>query len=80
LITSEQVRAARALLKWTAEYLSNSAGVGHATVKRIEAGFGVPSTHARTLEAIQNILEKNGVEFIGTPDNCPGVRLRQKKE
>jgi transcriptional regulator with XRE-family HTH domain len=63
------------LLKWSAEQLSCISGVGHATVKRIEAGFGVPSAHARTLEAIQKTLENHGIEFIGSTGNSPGVRL-----
>jgi len=37
---------------------------------------GVPSGNARSIEAIQKALEQGGVEFIGTPDKQPGVRLK----
>jgi hypothetical protein len=30
----------------------------------------------KTVVAIKNALEKAGIEFIGTPDDKPGVRLR----
>jgi len=36
---------------------------------------GVPSAQVRTLIAIKEALETAGVEFIGTPENAPGVRL-----
>ena len=29
-----------------------------------------------TLVSLQKALEEGGVEFIGTPDHQPGVRLR----
>jgi hypothetical protein len=29
-----------------------------------------------TIVSIQNTLEEGGVEFIGTPDHQPGVRLK----
>jgi hypothetical protein len=38
---------------------------------------GVPSGHIKTLLAIKAALEVAGVEFIGTPDDRPGVRLAQ---
>jgi len=30
----------------------------------------------KTVVAIKTALEKAGIEFIGTPDDKPGVRLR----
>jgi transcriptional regulator with XRE-family HTH domain len=76
LITSEQIRAARALLRITVAELSNSAGIGVATIKRLEAASGLPPAHARTLDALRKTFEGAGVEFIGTPEDAPGVRLR----
>lgn len=75
VITTEQIRAARALLRLTVADLSVQAGVGVATIKRLEAVDGIPPAHARTLDALQKALEAAGVEFIGSPDNAPGVRL-----
>ena len=76
MITSEQIRAARGLIQWSAAELSKRSEVGYATIKRIEAMSGVPNGQMRTLAAIQAALESVGVEFIGTPDDGPGVRLR----
>jgi DNA-binding Xre family transcriptional regulator len=76
LITSGQIRAARALLRWSSADLSEQSGVGTATIKRMEVMDGVPSGQVRTLLAIKEALEAAGVEFIGAPDNAPGVRLR----
>lgn len=76
MITSEQIRAARQLLKITATELADKSGVGVATIRRFELMTGVPSGNARSIEAIQKALELAGVEFIGTPDHQPGVRLK----
>ena len=76
LITSDQIRAARALLKWSAEDLANEAGVGIATVRRFELDKGVPSGQVRILGALKAALEVGGVEFVGTPEDRPGVRFK----
>ena len=49
--------------------------MGNATIKRLEVMEGVPSGQVRTLMAIKRALEAAGVEFIGVPDDRPGVRL-----
>ncbi len=76
MISTEQVRAARALLRWRAQDLADASGVGVATIRRMEVLDGVPSGQIRSLAAIQSALEAAGVEFIGTPDDRPGVRLK----
>ena len=76
MITSEQIRAARQLIRVTADQLAKSSGVGLATIRRFELMVGVPSGNARLLDAIQRSLEESGVEFVGTPDDRPGVRLK----
>ena len=78
MIISEQIRAARQLLRITADDLANLSGVGVATIRRYELMSGVPSGNARSVEAIQLALEAGGVEFIGTPEDRPGVRLTKK--
>ena len=79
MISTGQVRAARALLRWTAEDLANAAEVGVATIRRMEVLDGVPAGNVKTLVAIQQALEDAGIEFIGNPDDGPGVRLRRGK-
>lgn len=76
MITSEQIKAARQMLRITADELAASSGVGVATIRRFELMFGVPSGNARSLESIQLALENAGIEFIGTPEDRPGVRLK----
>ena len=76
MITSEQIRAARQLIRITADQLAKSSGVGLATIRRFELMTGVPSGNARLVESIQRSLEESGIEFIGTPDDRPGVRLK----
>ena len=79
MITSDQIRAARALLRWSGKDLAEKTGLGFSTLMRLEVLDGVPSAQAKTLETIQRAFEKAGVEFIGSPDDNPGVRLLSKK-
>ncbi len=73
------MRAARALLRWSAADLSERSSVGTATIQRMEVMDGVPAGNVKTLIAIQQALEDAGIEFIGSPDDGPGVRLRSGK-
>ena len=76
MITSSQLRAARALLKITAIDLASISGIGISTIKRFELSDGVPSGNIKTIDSLKKALEKAGIEFIGTPDDRPGVRLK----
>ena len=78
MISTAQVRAARALLRWRAQDLADASGIGVATIRRMEVLDGVPSGQIRSLTAIQSALEAAGVEFVGTPTENPGVRLKTK--
>lgn len=78
MITSDQIRAARSLLRWTGKQLAEKSGVGFSTLMRLETEEGVPNAQAKTLEALRKAFEDAGVEFIGTPDQGAGVRWRVK--
>jgi transcriptional regulator with XRE-family HTH domain len=78
MITSCQIRAARALINWSALELAEKSNVGVATVRRMELAISVPSSNAQTLELIRKTLELQGIEFIGSPDDRPGVRLNKQ--
>ena len=78
MITSAQIRAGRALLRWSAQDLADRSTVGVATIRRLEIDEGIPSSNARTLDALKKALEAAGVEFIGTPEQGPGVRLHHR--
>lgn len=78
LITGSQMRAARALVRWTVEDLAKAAKVGVMTVRRAESSDGPPSMLANNLAAIRSALEGAGVEFIDQNGMGPGVRLRDR--
>ena len=80
MITSDQIRAARALIRWSAADLASASGIGSATIKRMEVMEGIPSGNVKTLQALKAALESAGVEFVGTPDDRPGVRLATNKK
>ena len=80
MISSAQIRAARALLRWSAAELAEISGIGVATIRRLELVDGVPSSNARTLVALQQALEAAGIEFIGSPEDAPGVRRRYPQQ
>ncbi len=75
MISSGQIRAARAMLRWSADDLANASGVGVATIRRIELAEGLPSSNVKTIEQIRRTLEIAGIVFVGTHADSPGVRL-----
>ncbi len=75
MISSDQIKAARALLGWTANTLAERSGLGISTVKRIELANGIPNGTVKTLYTLQKTLEDAGVEFTGTDQHKPGVCL-----
>ena len=77
MITAEQIRAARAAVGWSAEELASAAGIVRRTIVTIEGREGVPSSNAQTLHRIRGALEAAGIEFIGAPDDAPGIRIHQ---
>ena len=79
MITSAQIRSARAMLDWSREELSNQAGVGISALMRLESANGVPSGNIKTFESVQKAFEKAGIEFIGSPEDGAGVRWKSKK-
>ena len=75
MLTGAQIRAARAALGWNAEKLAEASGVSSKTIRRIEASEHMPSGTASTQLALQSCLEDAGIEFIGSPDDRPGIRI-----
>jgi transcriptional regulator with XRE-family HTH domain len=75
MICGAQIRAARALVNWSAAELAKRSGVTRFTIQRLEQHDAVPPSRSQTLEEIQRAFESAGVEFIGSPDDAPGVRL-----
>ncbi len=79
MISSAQLRAGRALLRWSASDLSRESGVGTATIQRMEVMEGIPKGNVKTLVSLKEALETAGVVFVGTPDNNPGVCLINRR-
>lgn len=78
-ITGAQVRAARALIRWSAADLASAAKLGLMTIRRAEALDGAISVTAANAAAIRTALEAAGVEFIPENGSGPGVRLRKDR-
>ncbi|WP_281026227.1 helix-turn-helix transcriptional regulator [Rhizobium sp. BK376] len=76
MISGDQVRMARAALKWGVRDLAKRAAVTAATVTRIEAGR---PGHAATIQAIQAAFERAGIEFIQENGAGAGVRFAKPK-
>jgi hypothetical protein len=78
-LTSAQIRAARALLRWTAIDLAAASKVGVATIRRVEVLDGeIPVTLANEA-AIRRALEAAGIEFIEENGTGEGVRFRRPR-
>ncbi len=77
LVTSEQLRAGRAMTRMRQEELSAAAEVGIATIRRLEAGDGPLAAHLATVRQLQRALEAAGVIF--TDGDEPGVRLKNRE-
>ncbi len=64
MLTSEQIRAGRAILRWSARELAERAKLSLNTIQRIEALDGVPSAHTRTLHAVAKTFDDHGIDFV----------------
>ena len=78
LLSSAQIRAARALLRWSAADLARELALGVNTIRRAEAAEEGSSLTAANELAIRRALEAAGVVFIDENGGGPGVRLRER--
>ena len=77
-LTSAQLRAARALIRWSAEDLARESTLGIATIRRAELRDSATKLTAANDLAVRRALEAAGVEFIDESENGgSGVRLRK---
>jgi predicted transcriptional regulator len=81
VITSFQMRAARALLGIDQKTLAELAGVSLPTIQRMEASTGNVRGVVETLMRVVEAFERAGVELIGeqarSESGGRGVRLRE---
>jgi transcriptional regulator with XRE-family HTH domain len=79
-MTGEQLRAARAMVRWEQTELAQRANVSVKTIKRLEAVSG--PLDARSNWSIQNALELAGIEFLDADDyrsRGDGVRFHKDR-
>lgn len=76
IILPVQCRMARAALGKGVRELASAAKVSPDTVARFERGEELKE---RTVEAIQRVLEDEGIQFIEENGGGPGVRLRKRQ-
>jgi transcriptional regulator with XRE-family HTH domain len=74
-VTSAQLRMARAALNWTVRDLAEATGLHRNTITNIE--ISRYAGDQKSLERIEAVLRKAGVEFIDENGGGPGVRLRK---
>ena len=79
MLTSHQLRAARAILGWTAKELAELAGIHITTVQRLEGANGLIGGNAATQEKIIGTLEASGIEFLSY-NGRQGVVLRDPEQ
>ena len=81
MITSQQMRAARALLGIDQRQLAELAGLSLPTIQRMEASNGQVRGVVDTLVKVIGALEGNGIELLGEYSSSAGtgrgVRLRE---
>jgi hypothetical protein len=76
-LSSAQIWAARALLRWSAADLARDAALGANTIRRAEVAEEETSLTTANELAIRRTLEAAGVEFIEENGSGRGVHLRK---
>jgi transcriptional regulator with XRE-family HTH domain len=75
MLTADQLRAARAILKWRREDLAKASGVPAVTIQSFEGGA---DSKISTVSKLRAACERAGVIFIDAGDGMgPGLRLRE---
>ena len=78
-LTSPQIRAARSLIRWSAEDLARETALSVATIRRAELAEDETSMTTANGMAVRDALESAGVEFIDENGGGPGLRLRKRQ-
>ena len=78
MISVEQIKAARMLLRLSVFELADLAGVSSSTIKRLESSTDDTMPRSETVLRVQSALEIQGIEFLGSADDSPGVRLHRR--
>ena len=79
LLWGSQIRAARSLLRWTAEDLARESALGVNTIRRAEAAEHETRLTVANELAVRRALETAGIEFIEDNGGGKGVRFRKSR-
>jgi transcriptional regulator with XRE-family HTH domain len=77
MLTGEQLKAARALVRMEMKAVAEAAGLSFDTVKRLEMFRGPISANTNTEAALRRAFRDVGVIFIDENGEGYGVRLRK---
>ncbi len=78
MLTADQIRAARAMLRWSARELAVRSSVHLTTIQRMEGQHDVLRGRIATLQKVQAALEAAGVEFTELKRGGAGVSYKLK--
>ena len=75
IVHFSQIKMARSALGWSTQKLSEESEVSSRTLNRMETSGGFSAATKANLSMVQKTFEEAGIEFIGSADEGPGVRL-----
>jgi transcriptional regulator with XRE-family HTH domain len=79
-VTIEQIKAARALLRWSQTDLARASGISEESVKRLEADISSLGGRSSTIEKLVAAFEKSGVIFDEAGQRgSPNVYLQERR-
>ena len=77
MITSSQIKAARAMTGLTVRALAEHSEIAFSTLVRLEsAGNEITSGQVETLKRLMAAFDTLNIEFNGTPESGAGVRWK----
>ena len=75
IVHFSQIKMARSALGWSTQKLSEESEVSSRTLNRMETSEGFSAATKANLSMVQRTFEEAGIEFIGSANEGPGVRL-----
>ena len=80
MVTTRQVKAARALLGWSQADLAKHSGISEPTIARLEAADGDLGGRETTALRIKQTIEAAGVQFFEENGGGEGARLLKPRK
>jgi predicted transcriptional regulator len=80
MVTTRQIKAARALLGWSQADLARNSGVSEPTIARLEAADGDLGGRKNTGQKIRDAIEAAGIQFFEENGGGEGARLRKPRK